>query len=183
MAFSEPGRQLARMDDSGAVPALGASAPRRGFIRRLVTRTPFEERVRIVAASAQLEVLADDDGIVEVQLSLANLSRKRLTVERFHCEQWLWNGNVLPSVEPHFRGIGTTVEGKSFGECWLTFHLTPGIVRRMRTALIPAPNRLSSVEAQLEVLGKLWFTRRREPMWLRLTPPNAFVRTPWATGE
>lgn len=152
-------------------------------LRRLTRpfrRTPLEERLRITAVSAALHAFADDDGTLEVHLAIANLSRRALTVERFHCEQWVWNGAVLPSVEPHFRGIGTRVPGRGFAECWLTFQLGAGTLRRIRGATRPAANPYSSVEARLEILGRLWFARRRLPMWLHLMPPNAEMSTPWS---
>lgn len=148
-------------------------------LRRVFSRTPFEERLRIVAVGATLEVHADDDGLLEVHLSIANLSRRRVTVKRFHCEQWFWNGAELPSMEPHFRGIGTRIPKRGFADCALTFQLGPGSVRRIRDATRPAPNVYSSVDARVEVFGRLWFERRKEPLWLYLTPPNAVMSTPW----
>lgn len=148
-------------------------------VRQVFTRTPFEERWRIVAIAATLEVHADDDGTLEVQLSIANLSRRRMTIKRFHCEQWFWNGAELPGMEPHFRGIGTRVPRRGFAECTLTFQLGAGTVRRIRDATQPAANVYSSVDARVEVFGRLWFERRKEPLWLYLTPPNAVMSTPW----
>lgn len=159
---------------------LTQSRPSRlGRLIRPFRRTPLEERLRITAASAVLRAFADDDGTLEVRVAIANLSRRGLTIERFHCEQWLWNGAVLPSAEPHVRGIGTRVPGYGFTDFWLTFQLGAGALRRIHGATPPAQNPFSSVEARIEILGRLWFARRRTPIWLHLTPPNAELTTPW----
>ena len=163
------------------VPRRRSSEPQSVFqrVRGVFRRTPLEERLQVIAGRAVLRVFAEDDGTLEVQVTIANLSRRALTIDRFHCEQWLWNGAVLPSVEPHFRGIGARVRGRDFTDCWLTFQLGAGAIRRIRGATVPAANRYSSVEARVEILGRLWFARRKVPMWIHLAPPNAEVVTSW----
>lgn len=177
----------ARQMPSGDVYVPGRERhERRSLLRRVrgaFRRTPLEERLRISAVRADLHVFADDDGTLEVQVTIANLSRRRLTIDRFHCEQWLWNGAVLPNVEPHFRGVGSRVRGHDFLDCWLTFQIGAGIIRRIRAATPPAPNRFTSVEARLEILGRLWFARRRVPIWLHLAPPNAHLTAPWTDAD
>lgn len=148
-------------------------------VRGVFRRTPLEERLHVIAIKSVLHVFADDDGTLEVQLTVANLSRRKLTIDRFHCEQWLWNGAVLPSAEPHFRGVGRAVRGRDFTDCWLTFQLGAGAIRRIRTATPPAANRYTSIEARVEILGRLWFARRKTPIWLHLMPPNTQLTTPW----
>lgn len=163
-----------------AAKVLEPAHPGRGArLRRFFRRTPLEERVRILASSARVDITVDDDGFLEVRLTLANLARRRLVVDRFHCDEWIWNGVVLPGVDPHVRGIGTTIPGRGVAECLLTFQLAPGIVRRLRGATPPAPNRYTSVEARLEILGRLWFARHRDPVWVHVVPPNAEIHAPW----
>lgn len=140
------------------VPGVSAEVPIRwSFFRPVVQKlrkTPPEQLVRVVGVRGLVHINADDDGMVDVYLTLVNMTDRPLRVDDLQLDLF-YVGHVTTSVAaPLFRPSEKPIPPFDTGEINFTIHLGAPAIRTIVQRMQKAQNVFSSPIITLTIGGR-----------------------------
>jgi hypothetical protein len=161
------------------VPGLQAQVPvRRSLLSRLgrvFRRSNPELPFRVASGLAYVHVPEDDDGTIDVYVTVVNLSRHTASIEQVHLHGCQANGNNLSVMAPIFRPPDNPIPPQELLEFSFRIPIQAAAIRTLLRVVQPTYNSRSSPKVQLVVEGTLMVRMPKRLIPVRFT---SSIRTP-----
>jgi hypothetical protein len=168
-----PDRELAKV--VLGPPGLQAHVPVRSselaWVRRLFRRDPLSALVQVPYARAHVHAAEDDDGTIDVWLTVANMGPRQVNIEQFYLEQCLANGTNFSVTVPMFTPPQEPLTPRAFREVYFRIPIQAPAIRHLIRVMQPAQNLRSSPRVELTISGSLDLRTGKARDRVRFTVP------------
>ena len=149
------------------------------IIKSKFARPALTDQVKLLLQHASVRIDRPDEGVACFDLSVVNLSRKNVTVDRVTLDSWSWLSRILPELAPTVRGLGTVVAKQSIGYLRLSVQLNSAAIRRIAEVSPKDPRKLLQGHLALYTSGTLHVKEAKHPIHYQLEARAAELSFYW----